>query len=251
MFNLRVLTVAAGVIAVTASLSQAQDTDVKAIVRKAIDAHGGTKNLDKYKAFNTKFKGTMTIMGVKVNVDGDTTLQKPDKVKNVLILDINGKSIDVTNVFNGKKLWVKTMGQTKEIDDEKILKAAREEMESEGAGSLLDFLKAPYELNTIGEVKVKDKDAIGVRISKKGQKDITMFFDKKTHLVVKTETQAYDPSNGQEVLQEKFIHSYQKKHGMEVARRVEIVKDGKTFMDIEITEVTPLETVDASIFAKP
>jgi hypothetical protein len=154
-------------------------------------------------------------------------------------------------VFNGKKLWVSAMGQTKEIDDEKILKAAREEMQAEGASSLSDYLKEPFELNSLGDVKVKGKAAIGIRISKKGQKDISMFFDKQTHLLVKTEMRTLDGMTGQEVTQEKFILGYQDKNGMKVAKRVEIQKDGKTFMDIEITESQAFEKLDDSVFAKP
>ena len=37
-----------------------------------------------------------------------------------------------------------------------------------------------YELALIGEVKVEDKPAIGVRVSVKGQKDINLFFDKQS-----------------------------------------------------------------------
>jgi hypothetical protein len=53
------------------------------------------------------------------------------------------------------------------------------------------------------------------------------------------------------VTQEKFILDYQDKNGMKIARRVEIVRDGKTFMDIEITDVQALEKIDDSVFAKP
>ena len=60
-----------------------------------------------------------------------------------------------------------------------------------------------------------------------------------------------DGMSGQEVTTEKFINSYQEKAGMKIARKVEIVKDGKVFMDIEIIEVQPLEKLDDSVFAKP
>src|SRR5262249_21161774 len=157
---------------------RAQDNDaLKAILRKSMEAHGGEKNLAKYKAAVTKFKGTIDIMGNKSDMTGETSLQKPDKVKNTMSLNINNMNIDIVTVFNGKQLWVSVLGKTMEITDEKILNAAREEMQAEGAGSFSDFLKPPYELNAIGEVKVKGKDAIGIRISKKGQKDISMFFD--------------------------------------------------------------------------
>jgi hypothetical protein len=162
-----------------------------------------------------------------------------------------GKKIDVVTVFNGTKLWVSTMGQTKEIDDEKILKAAKEEMQAEGAGSLVDYLKAPYELSALGEVKVKGADAIGIRVSKKDQKDINLFFDKKSGLVVKSESRTIDGMTGEEITQEKYILDYQDKAGLKIAKRVEILRDGKAFMDITISEIQPLEKLDDTVFAKP
>jgi hypothetical protein len=251
MFRLRILVFVGCALAVTVLGADAQDTDLKAVLRKSIAAHGGEKNLAKFKGVTSKFKGTMEIMGIKADVTGETSMQKPDKVKNVMTLNLNGKSIDIVTVFNGEKLWVAVMGQTKEIDDEKVLKAAREEMQAESAGSLADFLKAPYQLSAIGDVKVKGKDAIGIRVSKKDQKDISMFFDKKTYLVVKTEMRTLDAMTGQEVTQEKFILGYQEKNGMKIAKHVEIVKDGKLFMDLEITDVQVFDKHNDAIFAKP
>ena len=253
MFRLRTLAIAGCILAIGTFFVHAQDDDLKAVLRKSMAAHGGEKNLGKFKAVTTKFKGTMEIQGLTFDITGETSLQKPDKVKNVLKMEIKGKTIDVVTVLTPKKLyvWDSITSMTKDIDDEKILKGAREELQAEGASSFADFVKAPYELSAIGEVKVKGKDAIGIRISKKGQKDISMFFDKKTYLVVKSEMRTIDGMSGQEVTTEKFINSYQEKAGMKIARKVEIVKDGKVFMDIEIIEVQPLEKLDDSVFAKP
>lgn len=251
MLRLRIVAITSCVLVLGGLYGRAQETDLKAVLRKAIEAHGGEKNLNKFQAVVTKFKGSIEIQNNKFDITGETSLQRPDKVKNSMSLDINGKQIDVVTVFNGKKLWVSTMGMTKEIDDEKILKAAREEMQAEGASSISDYLKAPFELNSLGDAKIKGKAAIGIRISKKGQKDISMFFDKETHLLVKTEMRTLDGNTGQEVTQEKFIIGYQEKNGMKVAKRVEIQKDGKTFMDIEILETRALEKLDDAVFAKP
>lgn len=252
MIRIRVLAAAGCMFAVAGLFVQAQQgQDLKAVIKKAIDAHGGEKNLDKYKAGVSKFKGTMAIATIMADVTGETSVQKPDKVKNVMNLDIMGKKIDVVTVFNGTKLWVSTMGNTMEITDEKILKAAKEEMQAEGAGSLTDYLKAPYELSALGEVKVKGKDAIGIRVSKKDQKDINIFFDKKTGLVVKSESRTIDGMTGEEITQEKFMLEYQEKAGLKVAKRVEILRDGKLFMDLTITDIQPIEKLDDSVFAKP
>jgi hypothetical protein len=243
---------AGAALAMSVLFAQAQnEPDLKGVLREAIKAHGGEKTLTKYKAAISKFKGKLEIAGNSIDITGESSLQRPDKVKNVLNLDINGNTIEVISVFNGKKLWVSAMGQTKEIDDEKIINSARSELQSEVSAGFSDYLKPPYELSAIGEVKINKKAAIGIRVSKKGQKDISYFFDKKTHLLVKMEMQIIDAETGNEVTQEKIIHDYQEKNGLKVAKRVEILRDGKAFLDIEITDVQPLEKLDDSVFAKP
>ena len=160
----------------------------------------------------------MELMGNEVPINGEFSFQRPDKVKNSVNVDINGMQIPVVMVFNGKKMWVSTMGNTMEIDNEKMLKAMRVGVQAEGAGSLVEFLKKPYELSVIGEAKVKGKDAIGIRVSKKDQSDISLYFDKKTHLIVKTETRIYDMQAGQEFTQEKFATSYRDTDGMKTVK---------------------------------
>jgi outer membrane lipoprotein-sorting protein len=251
MLRLRVLAFTGCALVLGSLFVRAQETDLKEMLRKSIEAHGGEKNFAKYKAVSTKFKGTLQLQGAALDITGETSLQRPDKVKNVLTLDLNGKKIEIVTVYNGKKLWVSTMGQTKEIDDEKILNAAREEMQTEGAASFSDYLKPPYELSAIGDVKVKGKDAIGIRISKKGQKDLSVFLDKKNYLVVKTEMRTIDSTTGAEITQEKFIVGYQDKGGLKIAKRVEVQKDGKAFMDVEIIDAQAVEKFDDSTFAKP
>jgi len=252
MNRLRAFALAIGILALSAYFAQAQgEVDVKGVIKKAIEAHGGEKALAKFKASTSKFKGTIEILNMKVDLTGETAFQKPDKVRNAMTLVINNMNIDVITVYDGKKMWVSTQGQTKEIDDEKILNDVKESLQVEGAGSLSEFLSAPYELNSLGETKVKGADAIGIRVSKKGQKDFSMFFDKKTNLIVKTEMRSLNAMTGQEVTQEKFIVGYQEKAGVKMGKRVEIVNDGKLFMDLEITEANAAEKLDDSLFAKP
>ena len=172
MLRLRVLTLTGCVLALGAFFVRGQDPDLKAILRKSIEAHGGEKNLSKFKAVVTKFKGTMELQGLTFDINGETSLQKPDKVKNVMKLEIKGKSFEVITVFNGEKLWVNAMGQTKEITDEKILKATREEMQTEGASSFADFLKAPYELSAIGDVKVRARTPSAYALARKGRRTL-------------------------------------------------------------------------------
>ncbi len=253
MFRLRILALAGCVLVLGVFFVRAQDADLKALLGKSIDAHGGAKNLGKFKATISKYKGTIELAGASRAITGETSFQKPDKFKHVLNIDFNGKGLDVVTVYNGKKMWTwnSAIAKTIELDDEKLLKSVHEQLQTEGAGGLVDFVKAPYELAAIGDVKVKGSDAVGIRVSKKGQPDINLFFDKKTHLIVKTEMRAYDPESKQEVTEEKFMSGFRDKDGIKVPQRVEILKDGKAFMSIEITDTKGLEKLDDATFAKP
>jgi hypothetical protein len=159
--------------------------------------------------------------------------------------------IPVVVVFDGKNMWRSINGTTTEVTDKKVVKETREGLQIESAAALPDFLKAPYELSSLGEVNVKDKPAIGIRVSKKGQRDVNLYFDKKTHLIVKSEMRVYDAEAGKEITQEKFITAYKDTNGLKTGSRLVIHKDGDPFLDIEITDTQILEKVDDTTFAKP
>jgi hypothetical protein len=233
------------------SAVSAQEVDLKAIVRDAIEAHGGAKALGNIKAGISKYKGTMKLAGQTFDVVGENSIQKPDKLRSTIQLSAAGKTFEVLTVFNGKKMWVSALGNTKEIDDEKTLDEVKQSMLTEAGSGLVDILKAPYELSAIGETKVKGKDTFGIRVAKKGQRDINYFFDKKTHLLAKSETRSYDAATAKEVTQEKIIVEYQEKAGLKVGKRVEILKDGELFMDFEVTDIDLRETLDPATFAMP
>lgn len=251
MFRLRVLTLAVCAVLGNALLAPAQDVDLKAILKKSIEAHGGEKLFAKSQAMSSKSKGTIILGGQKLSVTSDVLLQKPNKFKKVMTLEKDGNSVDITQVYDGKSFWVHAKNKTTEIKDEKILNELKEALQAEGGASLAAYMKAPYELSALGEVKIKDADTIGIRVSKKGARDISYYFDKKTHLIVKIENRGLDPTGQKEATQEKFIIGYQEKQGMKLAKRVVIHSDGELFMDVDVTDVQLFEKLDDSTFAKP
>src|SRR5436190_2167017 len=109
----------------------------------------------KYEGGMSKFKGTIQILGQARDITGENSLQRPDKLKSSLTIDINGMVIPIVVVYDGKKLWRSINGKTEEVKDEKALNEMRQALLVEGSASLVDFLKAPFELSAIGEVKVK------------------------------------------------------------------------------------------------
>src|SRR5262245_58246934 len=89
------LTVAAGAV-------RAQQDEARALVDKAIKAHGGEKAMAKVKAAQVSSKGTVHQMG-GIPFTAENYWQDPDKFKSVVKVTINGKNYTETQAFDGKK----------------------------------------------------------------------------------------------------------------------------------------------------
>jgi hypothetical protein len=108
-----------------------------------------------------------------------------------------------------------------------------------------------FKLATIGEIKVEKRTALGVKVSSKGHRDVDLYFDKETGLLVKTEHIAKDDMSGQEVTEESFPSDYKDVQGTKQPMKFVVKRSGKLFMDGEATEVKMYEKLDASLFEKP
>src|SRR5262245_33783913 len=93
----------------------AQD-ETKAIIDKAIKAHGGAEKLAKEGAAQGRTKGTLEIAGMSLSFTEQTSTQS-NRLKSVLELEVAGQNIKVTTVFNGEKAWINDpTGKTTELD---------------------------------------------------------------------------------------------------------------------------------------
>ena len=228
---------------------QEQDS-AKALVEKAIKAHGGAKNLAKQKALQVKATGTLDFMNNN-KFSTETFFQEPDKFKNVVEVEINNMNVTVTQVFNGKKFWINVMGKTIELKDEKDIAELKENMYVEKLTNLVGLTDKGVTLSALGEVKVNDKAAIGIRASSKGHRDINLYFDKKTHMLLKSETRTVDFQTKQEVSQEKYYSDYKEGGGVQQPRKLIIHQDGKRHLTLDITSVTLVDRHEDSVFAEP
>jgi hypothetical protein len=228
---------------------QGQDGEPRAIIDKAIKAHGGAKKLAAIKAIQMKGKGKIYVP-MEASFTAEITAQPPDKQRLSADLEINNMNFKFVQVFDGKKGWQGVAGMIKELDADEI-KEAKQQAHVNEVETLIVLKDKNYKLSALGESKVGDNDVVGVQVTKKGWRDVNLFFDKKTHLLLKAEYRALDP-NKQEVAQEKLFLDYKDFEGYKAPGRMVINNDGKKFLDMEITEATTMETpLDASVFVKP
>src|SRR5262249_34844046 len=140
----------------------------------------------------------------------------------------------IVTIMNGDKLSISAAGNNVDITDD-IKKALEDAKHMLSVGRLVSLTKdKKLELSLFGEAKVEDKPAIGVRVTSKGKKDITLFFDKKTNLLAKIEHRTIDATSGKEINEERVILEYKKnKDGVPLPKKVAVKRDGKAFLEAE------------------
>ena len=237
-----------GLLLAGSAWASAQD-DAKAILDKAVKAHGGAEKLGKNKAQQAKSKGRLELLG-GLDFTQESTFQFPTKFKESMHLSVMGNMIDVITVFNGKEGWISAMGNTMPLEGDQM-EAVKEAMDTLTLMRLAFLGGKDYEVASLGESKVNDRPAVGVKVSRKEKKDVNLYFDKETGLLAKVEHRVKDPMAGMEVNEERFITEYQDLDGMKVAKKASIHRDGKKFMDLEVLEVKFLDKVEDGAFEKP
>jgi hypothetical protein len=224
--------------------------EMKALLAKAIKALGGEAKLAKYKATTLKFKGKVYVMG-EHEYTAEFAMQNADQFKSTISVDVNGMTFTFITVVNKDKGWIKENDKTKVMDKDRFAEE-KQRLYAGSVTSLLVLKKKGFTLSPVGAVKIGQRDATGMKISSKGHRDINLYFDNKTGLLLKMETNVKAMGGDNEVPQETFYEDYKKMDGFMVPTKIRIKRDGKKFVDVtETTEVKYLEKLDDSEFEKP
>src|SRR5262249_61896715 len=89
----------------------AAEDDPRGIIEKAVRAHGGAERIAQLTAVRMKVRGTLYLGKEGVPFSGETAAQLPDRLKNTLAFELEGKKQDVKQVVNGDKAAVTINGQ--------------------------------------------------------------------------------------------------------------------------------------------
>jgi hypothetical protein len=225
------------------------DAAARAVIDKAIDAHGGDK-LVKLAAVSVKFKATFHGMGQAIPMSGDVITHGHDRQKVDVEVEAGGLKIRFVQVLNGDKGWKRIGEDTKELGKDELAEA-REQAYAEWLATLAPLRnQKTFNLQSIGEVAVDKRPTLAVKVSSKGHRDVNLYFDKDTGRLVKSETRVKD-DNGQEVTQEAVVWDYKEVQGTKQAMKFTIKRDGKLYMEGETTECQLAESLDASVFGRP
>jgi hypothetical protein len=188
----------------------AQD-DARAIIEKAITAQGGMEKLSLRLAGQSRIKGTLSLpapVPADVTVEGDLFVQPGGPEKVSLHVEALGNTLKLIQVYDGDRGWKSLNGAVSDMDKNE-LEDARSSRYTDRVATLLPLLKDKgFTLTALGESKVNNQPALGVKVESKGQPEVRLFFDKTSGLLVKTEHQGKDPATMKEVPQEEYFSDY-------------------------------------------
>jgi hypothetical protein len=235
-------------LACVGTLRAEEKDEAKAVVDKALKAMGGEAKVAKLKAGTWKAKLTASEGGKDISVTTDGTWQGLNQYRINAEATFDGRTESAKMVINGDKGWAKHGERVDEAKEElPLIKSGLYAMRAPQL--LADFKGKDFKLSHLGEVKVNDKAAVGVGVTHKDFKDISLFFDKESGLPVKCEIHLTDPQ-GKEVTVEFYYSEFKEMEGIKHPTKMLIKFDGKE-ANMEVSEIKTKDKVEESEFAKP
>lgn len=247
----RTIVTAVAILGLVGMLHSQDQPDPRAIIAKAIKAHGGASNLAKFPAITFKGSGTFYGLGEGIPYTGEWAVQGTTQMR----IAIESKVMDVTfkfvRVVNGDKGWVKLNDDAAVEMPKDELAEEKEKMHAGWVQTLTPLKEKAFELALVGEAKVGERPAVGVRVSAKGKRDVNLYFDKETGLLIKSEMRAKDVKANEEFTQTTYFYDYKDFQGVKHCTRIVQKKDDKRLVEGIVTDQTPREKIEDAAFAKP
>jgi hypothetical protein len=235
------------VLALALALPAAAADDPKAVIEKAVKAHGGAAALDKFPVHKTAIKGTITAQGMEIAVTGTMLKAYPDREKTTATLTVQGQELPLVVVSNGKEVSQTVGGMAVPLDDDRKADA-RFGTYASNLARLTPLLKGDgYTLKAGPEAAVDGKPAVGVVVEHKEHKPVTLYFDKASGLLVKL-TRMGKNQEGQDAERESFFADYKAVSGVQLPHTLSTTSDGKKVSAFTVERYELLEKADDAEF---
>jgi hypothetical protein len=226
------------------------ENEARAIIERAIKAQGGEEFYAREPPTYYTAKGILHINGIPYNYTDDLSAQG-NRFKRVVLTEVSGGQYKTTFVFNGQKGWIKDFaGTTTDVlgDDLQEMKEAV----YLGHASRIVCLKDDkrFKLSPLPEMVVNGKAAVGVKVVSESHRDISLFFDKKSHLLARMDCLVKHELTKELLKEERIVIDYQVVKGIQVPKRVQVNRNGVKFSEFEFKFQFP-DKLDDSVFARP
>jgi outer membrane lipoprotein-sorting protein len=229
-----------------ASSGRSDDQDEsKAIVEKAIKATGGKDKLARINAFSARVTMTSKEGKSVARYTADVTVQGFDRIRIAMALGDNDKV--ETTVINGDKGSIK-WGTELLVMPEKMVNEYKNRLYGlRLAYTLTPLIEKDVSLVALAEIRVNDRPAVGMIVTKKDRPDIKLYFDKATNLPAQLEFEINAPGGKKTVVC--VFGDYKDFDGTKHFTKVTSKTGNDDTEETEFANVKLLEKLDAKLFA--
>jgi hypothetical protein len=246
----------ASVFLALATGAHGEDAQARAIIDKAIEAHGGSDKLRQFKVVSAKWAGKRKIENVEFgNAVTVVTCEMPDKIRlDTEVENPKGGKFAFSRVVHGNKGWLGWARGTRDLSEVEVAQIV-DELYTHWLASVVPLNDKGFEFSPFGNTTVDGTDAVGVVVSCQGRPHVTLFFDKQTGLVIKSERRAKDPRTNEEYTAESLDLNHKPIHGVmwptsRLDRRdgMDLEEDSGRF---ELSEFQAHDKLDENSLARP
>ncbi len=222
----------------------------RAILEKAILAHGGEAVLGKFVAAYCKVAANDFSDDKKIPHGFEMYIEGDEKMR-LLTFEAQEKKPISIEVINGQEGWLKE-GDEPAADVSDQLESERETVYINWATMLVPLRKPGFRLSTLKEISVDGHKAEGILISHDKHRPLKFYFDKESHLLVKCERMLKKSESENEGTEETVWSDFQEIQGTKQAMKASILWDGVEVSEAKTTELKFYEkSLDEKLFAKP
>ncbi|MBX9580375.1 MAG: hypothetical protein K2X87_08715 [Gemmataceae bacterium] len=216
-------------------------------VKKAVEA-ANWKDDGKGLRLTWKDDGVMTAGDLKVSYAATWAFQAPDKYR----FDMTADGQKLTFVVNGDKAWEAAGGQAREVTGEK-LDYARHQAYVFQVTSLAPLLRDDaFKLTALADKPVGDRAAAVVRVERAGRPAVTLYLDRGTGLLAKSETRVKDEfQDWKEVADVVYYEGWKDLGPYQAFSKFRVVRDGKPLIESKLSDLKVNPDLDPELFEKP
>jgi hypothetical protein len=227
--------------------------EAKKILDKAIKAMGGADKLTKLPAVSWKGKGMVQVEGLKIDLTDEWSAQGDRLFRWRVEVTMDGQSESGVLVINKDKGWVKgdNSDKVRDMPKDDLRMLQNEFRVIRLVERLVPLKDKAYQLSPLGEIKIKDRAAVGIKVKHKDRPEVDLFFDKETSLPVRAELRVKERKDGPEVLHTYWFGEYKAVQGVKHFTKASLRRDDKPAIDLELTEIDLHEKLDDNTFDKP
>jgi hypothetical protein len=212
----------------------------RAVIERAIAAHGGREKLSRARADRARMRGVVHIGKDSVLFTSEVTVHLPRRYRSVVQMRDGDQNRTIVNEIDGDKVVISIDGKPQQVEG-LHLNQLRQMLALESALRLVPLLdRWMVKLTHLGEFEMNKQTVIGIGVKgREQQRELKLYFDKQSGLLVKAE-QLIDGVD-KDICQEAYYRDHREVAGYLRPGRAAVYRDGKKVMEAELIDVVRLD----------